>query len=287
MSRWPPQWPPKPWPSPEGPVCFLAKDCIAFALAALSRFLNALLFLVVHSPGEVSADITKLRKDVLKQAVASLAGFVGGVNYSNSFHMSAANQGKAKKGPTAALATVVGSAEEVKEGEPIAQAAEFLDNPLFDPDKMTSAVEHANRVTSTYGVEVMSINIISATPVDAQLTRALASGAVASAEALQAETAARGSARAVAIEAEAEASRSTIAAKGVAEAEILKARGTAEAERLKADGAKAAADLLSTSEVAVDLAKMDRSAAMLNGGEKYFFGQEPSMLSNIFTKKSI
>merc|ERR1740138_1088640 len=42
--------------------------------------------------GDVSADITKLRKDVLKQALASLAGFIGGVNYSESFHMSAANQ---------------------------------------------------------------------------------------------------------------------------------------------------------------------------------------------------
>jgi hypothetical protein len=30
--------------------------------------------------GEVSADITKLRKDVLKQSIASLAGFIGGVN---------------------------------------------------------------------------------------------------------------------------------------------------------------------------------------------------------------
>ena len=67
---------------------------------------------------------------------------------------------------------------------------------------MGSAVEHANRVTRNYGVEVMSINIISATPVDSQLTRALATGAVASAEALQAETQARGQARAVAIAAE-------------------------------------------------------------------------------------
>ena len=32
--------------------------------------------------GDVSADITKLRMDVRKQAIASLAGFIGGVNYS-------------------------------------------------------------------------------------------------------------------------------------------------------------------------------------------------------------
>jgi len=240
--------------------------------------------------GHVSADITKLRQDVLKQAIASLAGFIGGVNYSNTFHMSAVNAASKDKGAGggAALGTVL-STEEAKDGDdlPVAEVKEFLDNPLYDPEKLTGAVEHANRVTRTYGVEVMSINIISATPVDKTLTRALASGAVASAEALQSETQARGRARAIAIEAEAEAARTKIAAKGCAEAEIIKAKGEAEAERLKADGSKKAADLLSTSEVAVELAKMDRSAAMLNGGEKYFFAQEPAMLSNVFTKKSI
>ena len=30
--------------------------------------------------GDVNADITKLRKDVLKQAIASLASFIGSVN---------------------------------------------------------------------------------------------------------------------------------------------------------------------------------------------------------------
>ena len=81
-----------------------------------------------------------------------------------------------------------------------------------------------------------SINIISATPVDSQLTRALATGAVASAEALQAETQARGQARAVAIAAEAEAARTKIAAKGEAEAEVILAKGAAEAEKIKAEG---------------------------------------------------
>merc|ERR1719414_767032 len=38
---------------------------------------------------KVSSDITKLRQDVLKQAIASLASFMGGVNYSDSFHMAA------------------------------------------------------------------------------------------------------------------------------------------------------------------------------------------------------
>ena len=40
-------------------------------------------------------------------------------------------------------------------------------------------------------------------------------------------------------------------------------------------------------QVAVDLARMDHAAAMLNGQEKYFFGQDPQMLSNVFMKKSV
>ena len=71
-------------------------------------------------------------------------------------------------------------------------AAKFPDNALYDVEKMGTAVEHANRVTRTYGIGVMSINIISASPCDAALTKSLASGAVASAEALMADTAARG-----------------------------------------------------------------------------------------------
>ena len=40
--------------------------------------------------GDVNADISKLRRDVLKQAIASLAAFIGAVNYSESFHSTAA-----------------------------------------------------------------------------------------------------------------------------------------------------------------------------------------------------
>ena len=35
----------------------------------------------------LSADISKLRTDVLKQAIASLASFIGSVNYSDTFHI--------------------------------------------------------------------------------------------------------------------------------------------------------------------------------------------------------
>jgi hypothetical protein len=66
---------------------------------------------------------------------------------------------------------------------------------MFTGRVLVTALEHANRVTMTYGIEVMSINVISASPKDQDLQTALASGAVASAQALQAETQARGQAR--------------------------------------------------------------------------------------------
>lgn len=74
-------------------------------------------------------------------------------------------------------------------------------------------------------------NIISATPCDAKLTTSLASGAVASAEALQAETAARGKANAVRIAAEAEAARLKIEAEGQGEAEVIRANAHADGLR--------------------------------------------------------
>merc|ERR1719192_1848778 len=128
-----------------------------------------------------------------------------------------------------------------------------MDNPLYDVARMTSSVHHANATTSTYGVQILSINILSAVPCDEELTKALACGAVASAQALQAETAARGNAKAVRIDAEAAAEKARIEANGIAEAEIIRARAQGEAARLVAEGNKKSAELLQKSQVAVDL----------------------------------
>merc|ERR1712057_149098 len=106
---------------------------------------------------------------------------------------------------------------------------------IFDGTRMASAVDAANAVTQTYGVTILSINIISAVPADHDLQQALAKGAVASAEAERSETVAQGEAKAARIRAE----------------------GDADAERIRAEGARAAAELLSTSKVAVDLARID------------------------------
>jgi regulator of protease activity HflC (stomatin/prohibitin superfamily) len=224
--------------------------------------------------GSVDGDITKLRKDVLKQAIASLASFIGGVNYSDNFHMaSKLNAAKA-------------SGQEDEEIEPAGNPEPKSGNPIYDHKRMAGAMEHANSVTSNYGIEIMSINIISATPVDKELTRALASGSVAAAESLRAETAARGQAKASKVAAEATATKARIEAEGEAEAEVLKAKGLAEAELIRAEASKKAADLLSQNKVAVELAKMDKSAECLNSKDKFFFGQEPAYMSNLILKDS-
>jgi len=203
--------------------------------------------------GDVAADISKLRRDVLKQALASLAAFIGSVNYSESFHMSAAAQGNRQGGSAAqggggGGSVVVGQAVGAPSDGCHSSETAFCDNPLYDLSKMGTAVEHANQITKTYGVGILSINIISASPVDQALTKSLASGAVASAEALQAETAARGKANAIRIEAEAEAQRTKIAAQGDADAALVRAQGAAEAAKVEAAGQKAAELLRSEGE---------------------------------------
>merc|ERR1711939_1271455 len=179
---------------------------------------------------------------VLKQATASLAAFIGDIRYSDSFHVSAA-------GPSTVTAM------------PVAQGG----SAIFDGTRMASAVDAANAVTQTYGVTILSINIISAIPADHDLQQALAKGAVASAEAEQAETVARGEAKAVRIRAE----------------------GDAQADMIRADGARSAADKLAESKVAVDIAMIKQTGESLNNKTSFFFGSDPTAMGAVLTNPKL
>lgn len=236
---------------------------------------------------DVAADITKLRHDVLKQAIASLAAFIGSVNYSDSFHLAAAAQASQSTRTGVPVVDASGTGFEGGNGaqslyEP--PKRDSIDNPMFDMVRMNSAVETANKVTNMYGVEVISINIISANPKDEKLTRALASGAVASAEALQSETAARGNAKAQLIESEANAEAINIDAEAQARATIIRANAEAEAETIRAKAAKEAADMLASNQVAVDLAKMDKSGEFLGSNAKVILATEQSFMNNLLMR---
>merc|ERR1711934_975808 len=197
------------------------------------------------------ADIAKLRRDVLMQATASLAAFIGEIRYSDSFHISAA-QNALESEPVVGVPVI---------GEGILVGY----SPIFDTKRMCSAVETANSITSSYGITILSINIIAANPADKNLQVALAKGAVASAEAEQAETVARGESKAAQIRAE----------------------GDAEAEKIRADGARAAAEMLTQSDVAVELAKIAKTGECLHGKSTFFFGSDPATLGSVLTNPKL
>lgn len=203
------------------------------------------------------SDMAKLRNDVLKQATASLAGFIGEIRYSDSFHMSAA-QKQADSG---------GAFQQSPRGGVAPPVPEDLQNysAIYDSKRIATAIEVANKVTRTYGISILSINIISAIPADTALQNALAKGAVASAEAEQAETIARGEARAARIRAE----------------------GAAQADIIRAEGAHTAAEKLASSSVAVELARLDKVGGVLSDRSAFFFGTDPKQMSTLLSNPAI
>merc|ERR1719321_433710 len=145
---------------------------------------------------------------------------------------------------------------------------------LYDVKKIQNAVEHANSICNRYGVNIISINIISAVPGDKRLQEALAKGAVAAAEAEQAEVAASGNARALLIKTRSEA-----------DAELVSAKAVAESARIRASGDTDAAKTLETSNIAVELARIEQCGKATSDKATFFFGgggaaELPALLSN-------
>jgi len=207
---------------------------------------------------------------VLKQAEASLAAFIGAVEYSSTFAVAAAATHQS-------VSPVVPYVEgvEVPPGGAAAPAATSISgstrsSPLFDLTRLQTCVDHANNITKTYGVSITSINVVSAVPADKTLMVSLAQGAVAAAEAQKFETVASGKAAAAKIE-----------ARGIAEASVLKARGDADAERVRAEGHRAAAELISSNEVAVKLATIDHTGAALDKNKAFFFGADAKDIGSL------
>jgi regulator of protease activity HflC (stomatin/prohibitin superfamily) len=144
--------------------------------------------------------LSKLRRDILKQTVAAIARFVSAINYADYFN---------------AVSSVMRLDEDDHDNEHSNRMVydsekQNIDNPMFDYGKLVMAVKDANKITFEFGVEIMSVSIISANPANATLMNSLSTSAVASAEALQAETHARGMAKSMDIEARAAAATKKI-----------------------------------------------------------------------------
>merc|ERR1712014_437770 len=148
---------------------------------------------------------------------------------------------------------------------------------LYDTTKLQNAVTHANDICNRYGIEIISINIISAVPSDQRLQEALAKGAVAAAEAEQAEVAASGNARALLIKTKSEA-----------DAQLVSAKAEAESARIRASGETDAARTLETSSVAVELARIEQCGKATSNKATFFFGANgPSELPAILANPGI
>lgn len=232
----------------------------------------------MNADGEKTAHtIKKLRNDVLKQAEASLAFFVGTINFSDSMAAAAMNQrSKSVDRGDYPVAQAQQASATVQDDNSHTRMVEFN---LYNNEKLDDAVSHANEITATYGVEIISINIISAIPGDKHLQESLAAGAVAAAEAQMMETTAQGKSRAMQIGAKAEAEQTMILAKAGADADVL-----------RAEGAKKAADMLSTNPVSVELAKIDRTGLALAGNgnnASFFFGASSNDFQALLANSSI
>jgi len=207
-----------------------------------------------------SAGTPMVKHDVMQQAIASLAAAMGSVRYADDVHVAASGSITNLDGPAATAAS-----PQAKEETGIAR--------IFNTQQMSTATSHANEICGQYGVEVLSINVVSAVPVDKSLEEALSAGAVAAAGAQQAELAARGNAKAKLISAQSEA-----------EAMRISAQAMADAERVAAQGKRDAAATLETSNVAVELARLEKAGQLLSEKSAFFFGagpQElPALLSN-------
>jgi len=208
---------------------------------------------------------SSLQRDVLKQAVASLAAAIGSIRYADDVHISASDKvnvetSEALRQQPKAFGTGV------DDGHGVSQ--------IFSVQQMTVAAQHANEIVTQYGVCIVSINVISAVPMDKQIAETLSAGAVAAAGAMQAEIAARGNAKARLINAESEATAQRISAQALGDSEVLQAQGK-----------KEAAALLETSSVAVDLAKLEKIGLVLDDKKTFFFGSGASTLPQALLSK--
>ena len=139
---------------------------------------------------------------------------------------------------------------------------------------MESAMVHANEVTRTYGVEILSINIISAAPCDHNLRVSLASGAVAAAEAIKATTDAEGKAKAMIVDAKAKVDAIMMMAEGEAKAEVIRAESAKLAAIMRAEGEAEGTKIMSDA-----LAAQGGENAMKQRLAQQFLAQYSEMVS--------
>jgi regulator of protease activity HflC (stomatin/prohibitin superfamily) len=260
-----------------GPFSVTTGDNIALNIVANVNWVitDAVVAAGKNVDSSLGTDTLKLmREDVNLQVTSSLASLVGSISYGSKG--TSGIQHAARKGK--AVSTDEEGDASAAEPEPETK----LDRKaLWDPERLQSAVNDANLICNRYGVDILSINLISAAPADKNLQEIMSRGAVATVSAEETTKAARAEANAALITAQAEAQKAQatadamlIKARSEAEAMEISAKADAEAERIRAQGAKDAGKLMGESDVAVSLAKLKIAYGPFqeNQSNTYFFG---------------
>lgn len=216
--------------------------------------------------------IRMLADDVLKQARASLAMYIGELRYMDTFHLSSTIQEQRRNATKGAAA--VTSAQSPLEYENATAPPEY--SRLYDDERMAGCVAHANLTTERYGVNIVSINIISASPSERTLTEKLAQGALAAAEAEMTETMAHADAKAAKI-------KQDIANENMR----AEAQARADSAIIEAEGQKRAADLIASSELACELQRLQAMKGVLSDKAAFFFGSDPAALSSVLSNPAM
>jgi regulator of protease activity HflC (stomatin/prohibitin superfamily) len=231
----------------------------------------------------------KIRYHTLNQVKGAVASFIGRLQYAQRFIQHAKNADKSDH------KNEYNDMDDDNTYSLPHQTSSSFNNHLFDYLSWDKEMNETNKITKTFGVELVSIKIIKYIPVDERVQQSLTNAVLLSSETLQQEEKTLLSARTMKIEAEAdalankihaesEANAILIRAKAEAEAEILKSDGDKVAEITRAEGMKEAALLLESSKVAITLEAMKISATALRNSDKFYFCQEPEFMTNLLMR---
>lgn len=232
--------------------------------------------------------LKSVRSDVIRQVVSSLAYMVGGIQFGARGQAGLVN--RTAHGLSDDSCMTAGSCG-IQVGVAIESEQRSCGRKaLFDPCKLETCVEHANAICVRYGVNILSINLVEATPVDADLVEIIASAAIASATAEQSARTAQGEANVVLIQSRVQAAKAEaeaeammiqvragaeavkIAATAAAEAEKIKAEADSVSERMRGQGARDAGKMMEESDAAVAMAKLKIAYAPLSSPSTFYFG---------------
>ena len=197
----------------------------------------------------------RLRKNVIQQVMACISKFTAMVCYCDTFHASAA----------------FAADQQGVRGR--SRSATSTDNPFFDSAKLSKTLDLANAITRQYGVQVVAIDVVEATPLDSKLRDVLTVGAQAAADAMQLARVKQGEADAKLVVERSKAESLVAAAKGKAEAMLIEAVGESDAMIVEAEGHIEAAKKLGSDPLTLLLERLRISNEILGGGEKLFTTQ--------------